>query len=224
MDNSTLANQIPLRHSVRSFTDRPIEGDTLETLQRVVDECNRESGLRLQLIVNEPEAFTGLMARYGRFRNTRSYLACVGSKSDDLSESVGYWGERVVLAAQALGLNSCWVGASYKKRKAAAKVARGEKLVCVIALGYGTEQGKPHKSKTVEQVADAPSDAPEWFRAGVQAALLAPTALNQQKFLFIYEDGKASVKNLGGPYSSVDLGIVKLHFELGSGHSLEAKA
>jgi hypothetical protein len=36
----------------------------------------------------------------------------IRKKSDDLDEKVGYWGEQLVLLAQTLGLNTCWVGLS----------------------------------------------------------------------------------------------------------------
>ena len=60
-------------------------------------------------------------------------------------------------------------------------------------------------------------DMPEWFRNGMEAAMLAPTAVNQQKFLFTLDDDIVTAERTGGMYSLVDLGIVKYHFEIGSG-------
>lgn len=211
----TLGKQIPLRHSVRSFTDQKVEGDTRDALKCFIDACNEASGLSLQLITDEPGAFSGMLASYGKFANVRNYIACVGPKDNDLQEKVGYWGELVVLAAQSLGLNTCWVALTYSKRKVRAKVERGQKLVVVIALGYGTTSGRPRKSKTVAEVTQVVGDAPQWFYEGVEAALLAPTAVNQQKFKICYNDGDVKVEDLGGAYSKVDLGIVKSHFEIG---------
>ena len=59
--------------------------------------------------------------------------------------------------------------------------------------------------------------APDWFLRGVDAALLAPTAMNQQKFMFRLENGRVSARAGLGFYSKVDLGIAKYHFELGAG-------
>ena len=123
------------RHSVRSYTDKPIEGETLEALVKLIDECNRESGLHIQLVRNEPMAFAGTMAHYGKFSGVTNYLALVGKKSPKLDELCGYYGEKQVLAAQALGLNTCWVGLTFKKIPAAFRVESGEKLVIVIAIG-----------------------------------------------------------------------------------------
>ena len=62
---------------------------------------------------------------------------------------------------------------------------------------------------------------PDWFRSGVEAALKAPTAMNQQKFAFGVKGGEPVAKVKGmGPYTKVDLGIVSYHFEIGSGRKL----
>ena len=204
------------RHSVRSYTDKTIEGETLETLEEVIEECNRESGLHIQLVRNEPMAFGGGLAHYGKFAGVKSYLALAGRKDRQLDEKCGYYGEKIVLAAQALGLNTCWVGLTFKKVPDAFKIADGEKLVMVIAVGYGATQGTAHQSKAAAAVSRA-ENAPDWFKKGVEAALLAPTAINQQKFLFTLHGDKVSAKAGLGPFSKVDLGIVKYHFELGSG-------
>ncbi|MGN1099513.1 MAG: nitroreductase family protein [Christensenellales bacterium] len=209
-----LQKAITERHSVRSYLDKPVEGEVLEGLKTVIEECNGEGGLHIQLVLNEPEAFDGFMAHYGKFSGVKNYVALVGAKGK--AEQIGYYGEKIVLAAQALGLNTCWVALTYKKVRTAFSVGKGEKLYCVLALGYGATQGVPHKVKSFDQVTDA-ENPPKWFEDGVNAALLAPTAMNQQKFTFSVEDEKVRAKAGLGFYTAIDLGIVKYHFELGSG-------
>lgn len=206
-----------LRHSVRSYLEKPLEDDKKCTLQNEIDAINRESGLHIQLVTHEPKAFDSLMAHYGKFSGVTNYIALVGKKSRDLDERCGYYGERLVLLAQQLGLNTCWVAMTYKKIPGAFQVASGEKLTVVIALGYGATQGVPHKSKPVESVAKVSGTAPDWFLNGVRAALLAPTAMNQQKFTFTLEHEKVQAKAGAGFYTKVDLGIAKYHFEAGAG-------
>ena len=126
-----------------------------------------------------------------------------------------------MLFAQTLGLRTCWVGASYRKRKAAFQLEDGEKCCLVIAIGYGAEDGVPHRSKPLESVIRIKDEMPHWFEKGVQAALLAPTAVNQQKFYFELKNGIVTAKNLGGFYSRIDLGIVKYHFEVVTGHEVK---
>ena len=140
----------------------------------------------------------------------------MGKDDETLEERIGYFGEELVLFIQGLGLNTCWAG-TFNKAGADTDLAEGEKIVISIAVGYGKEKGKPHKSKTPEQVIEAKGDRPYWFNRGVEMALLAPTAINQQKFkIRLNEDESVDIVDKGGPFSKVDLGIVRRHFEIGA--------
>ena len=209
---------IRARHSVRQYLNKPLEPDDLAALRAEVDACNRESGLHIQLVTNEPRAFEGSMARYGKFSGVTNYFALVGKTGPDLQETCGYWGERLVLKAQMMGLNTCWVALTFSKVKSAYTLGEGEKLAAVISLGHGVTQGVPRKSKTMEEVSKVDGPMPDWFRAGMEAVLLAPTAVNQQKFLFtLLEDGRVSAQPGHAFYVKMDLGIAKYHFEIGAG-------
>lgn len=209
---------IRTRHSVRQYLNKPLKPDELAQLRSEVDACNKESGLHIQLVTNEPKAFEGTMARYGKFSGVQNYFALVGKVGPDLQEKCGYWGERLVLKAQQMGLNTCWVALTFTKVKSAYTLGDGEKLTAVIALGHGATQGVPHKSKPLEELARVEGPMPDWFRAGMEAVLLAPTAVNQQKFLFTLEDGDKVSAQLGHAfYVKMDLGIAKYHFEVGAG-------
>lgn len=212
-----LQEAIQCRHSVRQYTGRPLDADTLTALREEVTACNDESGLHIQLVLNEPKAFDGFMAHYGKFSGVSNYFAMVGRAGADLQEKCGYWGERLVLKAQQLGLNTCWVALTFSKVKSAYTLDSGEKLAVVIALGYGKTQGVSRKSKPLGEVVRAEEPMPDWFRAGAEAALLAPTAMNQQKFLLTLDGNRVSARATGGFYSKIDLGIVKYHFEIGAG-------
>ena len=158
------------------------------------------------------------MASYGKFLGVTNYIALVGKKCKDFDEKIGYYGERLVLFAGRLGLNTCWVALTYKKIPSAFKVERGEHLAVVISIGYGRYRGVPRPSKTREEVSNISSQSPEWFRLGVESALLAPTAMNQQKFYLTYlPDGRVKARAGIGFYTRMDLGIVKYHFEMSSG-------
>ena len=205
------------RHAVRSYTDQPLSQETITQLETLIAECNREGGLHIQLVQNEPVAFGSKGMHYGKFTGVTNYLALIGQKSADLEEKCGYYGEKLVLAAQQMGLNSCWVAMSYKKIPDAFQVAPGEKLVIVIALGYGTTQGVQHKLRSVEELCTLKGAEPDWFLQGMEAVRLAPSALNQQKYRFSLENGKVSVRPGLGFNTKVDLGIAKYHFEIGAG-------
>ena len=171
--------------------------------------------MHVQLFTEEPEAFNANVPHYGQFRGCRNYFAMVGPKEAD--EAVGYYGERLVLLAQELGLNTCWVALTFRRNAVAVEIAEDEKLHVVIALGYGETQGVPHKSKDASAVSNLTADSPAWFRAGVEAALLAPTAINQQKFSFTLNGRRVRARTKLTFYGRMDLGIAKYHFELGAG-------
>ena len=219
----TLLEAVSVRHSVRKYVDKELSADIIAALQDKITECNKVGNLNIQLVQNETRAFTGMLS-YGQFSGVKNYLVMVGKKSKDLDERVGYYGEQLVLFVQTLGLNTCWVGLSYRKVPEAYNVGKDEKLVCMIALGYGETQGFSHKVKSIEEVSNASDITPAWFKKGVEAALLAPTAVNQQKFLFEHVGVKNNCHQIRAKkgfsmigYTKIDLGIVKYHFEIGAG-------
>ena len=220
----TLTEAIKTRHSVRAYKEQPLAENTAKLLEEKIAELNEVGNLHIQLIKNEPKAFQGTLAKYGKFSGVTNYFVMVGKKSDDLDERVGYYGEQLVLYAQTLDLNTCWVGLSYKKVADTYVLDDGEKVVCYIAVGYGETQGVGHKIKTVEQVSNASDITPAWFKKGVEASLLAPTAVNQQKFSFEHvgvKNGKHLIRAKKGfsmiGYTQMDLGIAKCHFAIGAG-------
>lgn len=221
----TIQEAIEARHSVRAYTGQPLAADVVEVLEEKISELNEKGHLHMQLIRNETKAFQGKLAKYGKFRGVNDYIVMAGQKADDLDERIGYYGEQLVLLAQTLGLNTCWVGLSYSKVPGTYVLEAGEVIEAYISIGYGETQGVSHKIKRVEQVSNANDLTPSWFRQGVEAALLAPTAVNQQKFFFEYipaRDGKPvrvlakrNFSLIG--FTQMDLGIAKCHFEIGAG-------
>ena len=221
----TIQEAIEARHSVRAYTGQPLAADVVKVLEEKIRELNEKGHLHMQLIRNETKAFQGKLAKYGKFRGVNDYIVMAGQKSDDLDERIGYYGEQLVLLAQTLGLNTCWVGLSYSKVPGTYVLEAGEVIEAYISIGYGETQGVSHKIKSVEQVSNANDLTPSWFRQGVEAALLAPTAVNQQKFFFEYipaRDGKPvrvlakrNFSLIG--FTQMDLGIAKCHFEIGAG-------
>lgn len=204
------------RHAVRAYTDKKIEGSTAEALQDIIAACNREGELHIRLCLQEERAFHGLMARYGKFKNVRNYIALIGKDDEKLDEKCGYYGEKIVLEATKLGLQTCWVAVTSSKSKVPCTVKAGERLCCVIAIGYGQTEGTAHRSKPLETLYQAAEPVPSWFLAGVKAAQLAPTALNQQKFRFVLRGNTVTIEVPGGAYTKIDEGIVKYHFEVGA--------
>ncbi|MDE6344691.1 MAG: nitroreductase [Muribaculaceae bacterium] len=219
-----LVEAIEARHSVRVYyADRPLAPEIVSRLCDALAGLSAEvNGLTMRLVVNEPRAFGGRWASYGNFKGVENYIVISTRRGSGLDVKIGEQGEKVVLLAQHLGLNTCWVGLTYSKVSEAFDVPKGEKVRCVIALGYGIDgAGRHHKIKRPDQVSNIESDFPEWFKEGVRLAVLAPTAVNQQKFYFrLMPDGvtvRSTTRFSLIGYTGIDLGIARLHFAIGSG-------
>ena len=204
------------RHSVRNYEAKKIEADKVEKIRAKIEELNKEGNLHLQFMEDAGKTYNKLFNKVAGLGSAPSVIACVGIDDETLEQRVGYYGEKLVLFIQELGLNTCWAG-TFNEKNIGAEVGDGEKLVISIAVGYGKDKGKPHKSKSPEQVIEAKGDRPYWFNKGVDMALLAPTAINQQKFVIrLNEDESVDFVDKGGIFSQVDIGIVMCHFEIGA--------
>lgn len=204
---------IHARHSVREYEDKPIAQDVLEQLQGIVASCAREGGLNIQLVQNNPQTFD-LVARFGVIRGCSTCIAFVANKKTQ-DEAIGYWGQRIVLEAQKLGLNTCWV-AMFSRKRCRAVCPAGMSVRVVIAVGYGKTDGRPRKSKTADDVVviEPGAEVPTWFNTAVEAALLAPTGVNKQDFRIVLSaNGTVSFQAPGNGLTNVDLGIVRRNFE-----------
>lgn len=213
---------LELRHSVRSYTDKPISGDTLEKLQKLIADANKKGDVHIQLVLDEPKAFKGFLSKIGGFKNTKNYFALAAKKGKE--EALGYYGMMLMAEAQKLGLNTCFVAGTYSKDKNAVDLRRGEKLAAVISVGYGTDNGQPHKSAPLTSFAKLKGDEPDWFMEGLRMAQYAPTAMNRQKFSFdLKKNGKVELEAKGGS-AALDAGILKYSFEAGAsakGHNVK---
>lgn len=213
----TILEAMEQRHSVRAYKPDPIPQDIRNKLDACAAECSEEGNIHMFIRYDDPDGFDSRLAHYGSFRNVNNYIVLAGKKNKDFDLRCGYYGEKLVLYAQQLGLNTCWTALTFNKRKVKEILSDGESLCMVIALGYGETQGTSHKGKTATDVVIA-DNAPDWFAEGVKAALLAPTAVNQQKFQFRYVNGEVHLRSKGfGTCLETDLGIVKYHFEAVTG-------
>lgn len=205
------------RHSVRSYQNRKIEAEKAAQLNELIAQCNQEGNLNIQLLEDAGGTFSRMLSKFMGLGSAPSVIACVGPDDDTLDERIGYYGQKIVLFAQTLGLNTCWAG-TFSEKNTPANRTPGDRLPIVIAIGYGVNSGRARKSKTADDVvAGGMNGKPEWFRRGVEAALLAPTAINQQKFeIALKNDGSVEITDKGGVLSRIDKGIVTYNFEVGA--------
>ena len=229
MFNLNLYNAIDKRQSRRKYITEPIEIVSVKVLQHSIDTFQKNENVKIQLVLNNGDAFNGFRKSYGLLSGVQNYIALIARPNDVLAmEKLGYWGECLVLQATSMGLGTCWV-ATFDRSSCEVSLDDNEQVVCAITIGYvpdalSTKEklirwGTHRKTKSVEQMYVSNAPPPEWFIKGMKAAQKAPSAVNRQPVVFTYENGKvsAAVNDIQGDCNAFDLGIAKLHFELGVG-------
>ena len=216
------------RISVRAYDDRAVEAEKLDQLEACIRQTNDEGGLGMVLV--RPEAGgSGLSLAKAMFAGRPScYVALFAPKDEASRDRLGFFGEKVVLLAQQLGLGTCWVFGTYDSASVAVAPRDGEVLYGVIPVGYAAEKA-PLKQRTVRaalrkrdrkptSVYAGYATAPAWARAGIDAVIAGPSAVNGQPWTFVDTPAGIAVTlpSVKSGIEYVDMGIAKLHFQLGA--------
>lgn len=210
---------IEKRHTVRKYLDKPLDMDLIGLLNDCIEQINKLYDLTFKLVTNNSDGLSSL-ARLMSNNSVQNYIILAGKESSDLDEKIGYCGADLILYAQSLGLNTWWCGGMFNGKNALKHLDdKTVRVNGVIAIGYGKTQGIPHKSKRPDQISHYQGKAPDWFKSGIKALLLAPSALNRQPYIVYGVGNKVSFKVKNGAFSQVDLGIGKYFFELGADKS-----
>lgn len=235
----TLIEAIEYRRSRRKYLPTPIDRAASAELQGLIEKYNKIDGVDMRLVLNNGAAFSGIRKSYGMFAGVQNYIGLIDRIADPENpskycasenlEKMGYYGELVVLRAVMLGLGTCWVGGSFERKSCPFDLPDGKAVACAITIGHVPDELSAReklirkithrKTKTVEEMYEADIPVPGWFLDGMRAVQKAPSAVNRQPVFFSYKNGAvtAAVKNPTDIGSAFDLGIAKLHFEIGAG-------
>lgn len=204
------------RHTVRSYLDKKLSESFIDVINERIGLMNQKYRVSFKLVVNDSHVFCPLL-RIVMAKGVKNYIVMAGNKDKTLEERIGYAGADLMLFAQTLGLNTWWIGATFRRYRCE-RMVDADRVVGIIALGYGATQGNMHKSKETFEVSNYSGDeTPAWFKAGVEAALYAPTAKNKQNFFIEGKGRKVYIRCDNGSFTGCDLGLLKYHFELGAG-------
>ena len=215
----TLSDAIDMRISTRRYLSAPLPPLVCQQLHKAIDLCGRKSGLHVRLITGDSAPFSGPQDD-GSLSGVENYLMLEGPADlRDLEEKCGYFGEQLVLTAASMGLQTCWLGGSYDPG-ACPPSREGDRLVALIAIGHSAEEA-PQRRRALKDssvLASGFDRAPAWASGAVEAVRRAPSAMDRQPYRFTYRADQTVEARLThrGPFSLVDLGIAKLHFELGA--------
>lgn len=197
------------RHTVRKYKDELISEDIKDKINVKIIELCHDHDVSVGLETDGATALRGVMTKF-MSSNVKNMLVFKGDRYQ-----VGYVAAELMLFIQELGLNSWFVGGSINRKKI------GEDVVALLVFGHGQTNGKGHQTKTISQVSDyQPNRYPEWYLAGLNACLLAPTAFNKQHFYVDYNNGNPQIYMKTGPYAELEAGILSYFFEKASGYKL----
>ncbi|HBV98946.1 MAG: nitroreductase [Peptococcaceae bacterium BICA1-7] len=223
------------RRSRRRFDSRPIETALAERLDSMCRKFRPFPGARAVLVNQPPDRiFKGAVGHYGSIKGAPAFIAFIGESGDPhVNEKVGYTGEGIILEATALGLATCWVGALFRPEQAAnlTGAEKNEKVLAVSPVGWASKDqtleerimsgfGRNHRRRPLAEMTGGLEEGgrPRWMRAALEAARLAPSAVNRQPWQFGLDEGGITV-SVDSPKDSynisrrLDCGIAMLHLE-----------
>jgi len=230
----TLEEAILERRSRRRYLGTPISETVVSQLQEQITRYNKPGSFRMVLVTGDGKGFNGFLKSYGFLSGVNDYIGLIADQRDETAtEQLGYYGELIMLHAVSLGLGTCWVGGSFRKSDMPFVLGETEQLVCTITLGNVSEEHSfrerlmhkiiHRKTKQITDMFTTDAPVPAWFMQGMEAVQRAPSAMNKQPVQFTYQDGTVGAAlekrrdGLYGTMTVLDLGIAKLHFELGAG-------
>ena len=229
---------IGIRRSRRVFESRQINPADLKRLEEHCRDFRPYPEVRAVLVSASPDQiFKGAVGTYGKIKSAPALAAFVGvMNSPQVNEKLGYLGESLILEATSLGLDSCWV-AGFFRPEVAAKLAQAqpsEVVLAVTPLGYARDRisfeekiltgfGRTHRRKPLAEMVRGLEEAywPDWVKRALEAARLAPSAVNRQPWRFEVAKDHITVavdsdNDTYGIAKRLDCGIAMLHLELGA--------
>lgn len=227
----SLYDAIDARFSCRAYADQPLGQDTIDELRSYADELGKEGNLRF--VVVGPAGGGASLKLSGRMfsGNVSTYVALIGPDDNETRERFGYFGEKLVLHATELGLGTCWVAGTFDRASVTVWREAGEVIHDVIPVGVKPAKqplaqrtiraGLRRRDKKPEALYQGPTslaEAPDWVRSGIAAVLKGPSAVNQQPVVFVQDASglRATLPRYKREVEYYDLGIAKLHFQLGA--------
>jgi nitroreductase len=227
---------IPYRRSRRNYNSTDLEPDLLSHMQNLCRDFRPFPQARAELTTQSPDAIFGAMTGgYGIIRGATAFIAFIGDMDDPhIQEKVGYIGEGLILEATAMDLATCWVAGTFNRKATYSIVSIGkkEKVLAVTPIGHSPKKYSriertmmgfiaPHRRKPLAELTtgiDAEA-MPHWMKMALDAARLAPSAINRQPWRFHVEPNSITVsvnrpKRQLGISKRLDCGIAMLHIEV----------
>lgn len=165
------------RKSVRKYDPAPPDAAVLEKVRAQI-ECVKPLYPEIKFSIEIVSKTKGLF-------NIKSphYLVFGSEEKDGAYENIGFIGQQLDLWFSANGIGACWLGVAKPTEKIASALPH------VICMSFGKPAEPLHrepsafKRKTLSAISEGSDPR-------LEAARLAPSAVNSQKWYFIAESGK----------------------------------
>ena len=195
------------RKSIRKYDPAPLEASTIEMVRERFEKITPlYPDIRYSIeIANKTKGLFNVKAPH--------YLIFGSEERDGAYENIGFIGQHLDLFLSASGLGSCWLGASKPGER------EESALPFVICMSFGKPAEPLHRNLS-DFKQKALSDISKGTDSRIEAARLAPSAMNAQNWYFIAESGKIhcyrkkSSPLVGFIYNklhSIDMGIALCH-------------
>ena len=228
------------RHSRRQFNNKPLPEEITNNLIKVQEELTAHlPGARIVFVNQDPDAiFSGIIGSYGKIKKAPTYAVFIGDMRDsNIQEKVGYLGECFILEATAIGLGTCWVGGFFRPEVVAqqVKIETYEKVLSVTPVGFadasysftekmmsGMVGSKKRKPLNELCLTEDQTGWPIWVKSALEAARLAPSAVNRQPWRFsvennmitVSEDSENGTADKSNISKRLDCGIAMAHIQI----------
>lgn len=209
-----LYEAIPDRYSCRSYAGAPSTADWA-ALSYVAGRYTLP-GARLLLHTVPADIFTGIVLGYGKITGCTTVAVLAASIATPHSRiNAGILGEAFCLEAAALGLGTCWVGGTYKRKQLDLPLQADETVLAIIAVGVPAKAApsEPRRRKPLDRLCHGnPETWPDEIRRAAMAVQMAPSALNLQPWEMKLK-GEQFIIDIPDR-QQLDLGIALCHAEL----------
>jgi hypothetical protein len=236
---------IKKRTSSRSYEKRPIDSLTMQKLKEYLTQVNQDSSIksRFEIVYTEESMGNPIkLGTYGIISGATTFIVGIISKDEKEAQAFGFLFEKIILKATDLGLQTCWLGGTFKKSdfKHAADIKENEYIAIVSPVGYrrdkqrllekamrafaGSDNRKPWNELYFNQTSTNPlneSNA-EIYTTPLEMVRLSPSASNKQPWRIIKDNDMFHffLCRTKGYWVTTfdmqknDIGIAMCHFEI----------
>ena len=197
----TLKEMIYHRKSCRSFTNIPVDAETIEIIKAFpMKPLYPDIKVHWDIV---PRNQVKCICPW----TTPQLITIYSEEAEGCLENIGFLFQQMDLYLQTLGLGVCWLGMGRMNPKTTTQV-EGMKFVIMLAFGHPKGDQLRHdmkgfKRKSMEQITDKAD-------SGLEPARLAPSAVNSQPWYFTHEGENIHVW-CSKKGSRLDAGIALAH-------------